>query len=205
MNTKKLALTIVFAALTVALNPAISKIGIPAPYAPYLIYGLWEIPIVAAFLLIGPKSGIAISLLNTLVLFAFYQGIIPAGPFYNLAAVMSMLLGVFIANKLFSRNSSQVKQAAMIVTAATILGIVFREIVMTIINYVTLQQPYPFGLSFSELVTLSTLPATAIFNGTVVLYTIPLAYILTRVIQRSIRLNLDYRPQTPSSAISPSL
>ncbi len=191
MNTKKLALTAVFAALTVALNPAISKIGIPAPYAPYLIYGLWEIPIVAAFLLIGPKSGIAISLLNALVLFAFYQGFLPAGPFYNLAAVMSMLLGVYIANKLFSRNISQGNQATIVVTVATILGIFFREIVMTIINYVTLQQPYPFGLSYSQLVTIGTLPLTGIFNGTVVLYTVPLAYLITRIIQRSIRLNLD--------------
>ena len=72
MNTKRLAATIVFAALTVALNPAVSGIGVPAPYAPYLIYGLWEIPIVAAFLLLSPASAIAIAVLNSAVLLPFF-------------------------------------------------------------------------------------------------------------------------------------
>ncbi|MCW4005233.1 MAG: hypothetical protein NWF04_01340 [Candidatus Bathyarchaeota archaeon] len=191
MNTKRLAVTIVFAALTVALNPVISKIGIPAPYAPYLIYGIWEIPIIVAFLLLGVKSGLAISFMNSVVLFAFYQGSLPAGPFYNLAAVLSTLLGVYIAGKFFVQNYTQPKQAAMLVTAATALGILFREIVMTVLNYVTLQQPYPFGFELTEIATIAALPATAIFNGTVVLYSIPLAYILTQIIQRNIRINLD--------------
>jgi riboflavin transporter FmnP len=191
MNTKKLALTIVFAALTVALNPGISKIGIPAPYAPFLIYGIWEIPIVAAFLLIGYKSGLAISVMNALVLFVFYPGFLPAGPFYNLIAILSMLLGVFIANAVFKNAQTQTKQAAMMVTVATILGIVFRGIIMTAINYVTLQMDYPFGLGYTAIFAIANLPVIAIFNSTVVLYTIPLAYLVTRVIQRSIRLNLN--------------
>src|SRR4030066_1760360 len=99
MDTKTLATTIVFAALTVALNPAISGIGVPAPYAPFLIYGLWEIPIVAAFVLINPASGIMISLLNAVVLFAFFPGPLPSGPFYNLIAIFSTLLGVYIGQK----------------------------------------------------------------------------------------------------------
>jgi riboflavin transporter FmnP len=191
MNTKKLALTIVFAALTVALNPGISKIGIPAPYAPFLIYGIWEIPIVAAFLLIGYKSGLAISVMNALVLFVFYPGWLPAGPFYNLIAILAMLLGVFIANAAFKNAQTQTKQAAMMVTVATILGIVFRGIIMTAMNYVTLQMDYPFGLGYTSIFAIANLPVIAIFNITVVLYTIPLAYLVTRVIQRSIRLNLN--------------
>ena len=59
MNTKKLTLIIVFIALTAALNIAGPKI--PAPYAPFLIYQLWEIPIVVAFIAIGPKAGIVIT------------------------------------------------------------------------------------------------------------------------------------------------
>src|SRR3972149_2339882 len=107
MKTLTLATTIIFAALTVALNPAISGIGVPAPYAPYRIYGLWEIPIVAAFLLISPASGILISLLNAAVLFALFPGALPAGPFYNLIAIFTMLLGVFIGRKIFGTNTSQ--------------------------------------------------------------------------------------------------
>ncbi|HTY74092.1 MAG TPA: hypothetical protein VMD05_00830 [Candidatus Nanoarchaeia archaeon] len=199
MNTKKLALTIVFAALTVALNPAISRIGIPAPYAPYLIYGLWEIPIVAAFLLIGSRSAIAISLLNALVLFAFYPGFLPAGPFYNLVAIMSMLSGVYLANKVFTRNPASENRNVLMITIATALGITFRVIVMTLVNYVTLQQPYPFGLSLGQIATIATLPLTALFNGTVVLYTVPIAYLVTRTIQRSIHLNIDQKTNTKFS------
>jgi riboflavin transporter FmnP len=107
MKTKILAATIVFAALTVALNPAISGIGIPAPYAPYLIYGLWEIPIVAAFLLISATSGVAISLVNATVLFALFPGSLPAGPFYNLIAIFSMLLGLYLARRFTKPESKQ--------------------------------------------------------------------------------------------------
>ena len=48
MNTKAISLTIVFTALTVALNPNLTGIFLAAPYAPFLIYQIWEIPIVAA-------------------------------------------------------------------------------------------------------------------------------------------------------------
>lgn len=191
MNTKKLTLTIIFAALTVALNPAISRVGVPAPYAPFLIYGLWEIPIVVAFLLIGPKSGIAISILNTLALFAFYPGSLPTGPFYNFAAIASMLLGVYIAQKLCAQGVMKNKKTTIAVILATTLGIVFREIVMTLINYVTLRQSYPFGYNMPELGVLGFLPLGALFNGTVVLYTLPVAYTIAKLIQKNIRLNLN--------------
>ena len=44
MNTKTLALIIVFVALAAALNIAGPKIPVP-PYSPFLYYQLWEIPI----------------------------------------------------------------------------------------------------------------------------------------------------------------
>ncbi len=99
MNTKAITLTIVFAALTVALNPDLTRIFFPAPYAPFLIYQIWEIPIVAAFILVSPKSGLAISALNAVVLLAIFPGASPLGPFYNLAAILSMLLGIYRSTK----------------------------------------------------------------------------------------------------------
>src|SRR3990170_1428712 len=100
MNTKTLALTIVFAAVTIALNPAFTNLALPAPYALFLYYQIWEIPIVVAFVLSGPKSGVTIAVLNTAVLLAVFPGASPTGPFYNLAADLSMLLGIFLAFKL---------------------------------------------------------------------------------------------------------
>jgi len=189
MNTKELATTIVFAALAVALNPGISGIGVPAPYAPFLIYGLWEIPIVAAFLLISPASAIAISLLNAAVLFAFFPGPLPTGPLYNLTALFSMLLGLYIARRFINRGAAHQRKVLKVAAASTVLGIILRVAVMTLMNYVSLRQPYPIGFEMDELAVLAFLPAGALFNGTVVLYTIPIGEFIASVVKSRLKLN----------------
>jgi riboflavin transporter FmnP len=78
MDTKRLALIIIFVALTTALNIYGPKF--PAPYAPFLYYQIWEIPIVAAFLTVGPKTGTGVALLNTFILLLVFPGNLPTGP-----------------------------------------------------------------------------------------------------------------------------
>jgi riboflavin transporter FmnP len=188
MNTKALATTIVFAALTVALNPALSGIGIPAPYAPFLIYGLWEIPIVAAFILISPLSGISITILNAAVLLAFFQGPLPTGPLYNLIAIMSTLSGIYIARKFVKGKVNEGKIEFKIATAATILGIILRVGVMTLMNYVTLRYPYPIGFGMPEIDIIGFLPLGALFNGTLALYTIPTGEFIAKIVKTRLKL-----------------
>jgi len=60
MNTKAIGVTIAFAALTTALN----VIKIPVPYLQNYSYQIGDIALVAAFLLFGPKSGIAVAFLR---------------------------------------------------------------------------------------------------------------------------------------------
>jgi len=191
MNTKKLTLTIIFAALTVALNPAISGVGVPAPYLPFLIYGLWEIPIAIAFILLGPKSGAAVMILNALMLLAFFPGPLLMGPFYNLAALSAMLLGVYIAQKLSKSELVKTRKIPLVATIATAIGIVFRIITMSVVNYVTLGLEPPFGFNAAEPYIVSILPLLALFNGTVVLYTIPIAYTIIAAIRKITNLRLD--------------
>jgi riboflavin transporter FmnP len=188
MNTKVLAISIIFAALTVALNPAVSGIGVPAPYAPFLIYGLWEIPIVAAFLLINPASGVLISLLNAVALFAFFPGPLPTGPVYNLIAIHSMLIGVYLARRFNTRKDSEGKKVIKIAAASTLLGIFIRVVVMTVVNYVTLRYGYPVGFGMEEMAIVAFLPLAAIFNGTIVLYTVPIGEFAAKVIKSRLRL-----------------
>lgn len=190
MNTKKLTLTIIFAALTVALNPAISGVGVPAPYLPFLIYGLWEIPIAIAFILLGPKSGAAVMILNALMLLAFFPGPLLMGPFYNLAALSAMLLGVYIAQKLSKSELLKTVKAPLVATIATAIGIVFRIITMSVVNYVTLGLEPPFGFNAAEPYIVSILPLLALFNGTVVLYTIPIAYTIIAAIRKITKLQI---------------
>ena len=189
MNTKALATTIIFAALTVALNPGVvPATGVPAPYAPFLIYGLWEIPIVAAFILISPLSGILISLLNAAVLFAFFPGPLPTGPFYNLIAIFSMLLGLYIARRFITSEGAHQQKVLKIAAASTVLGIVQRVVVMTLVNYVTLPQDYPIGFGLEEMAVLGILPSTALFNGTVALYTVPMGEFIAKVVKSRLKL-----------------
>ena len=195
MNTKKLTLTIVFAAVTVALNPAFTKIAIPAPYAPFLFYQIWEIPILAAFILISPRSAVAISVLNAVVLLALFPGALLLGPFYNLLAVLSMLLGVYIVHKLLTRKNPKnetekatLKQQTILITAATTLGIIFRVGIMTVVNYSVLRYPPPLGYSMPEAAVVASIPLIGLFNATLALYTIPAGYLIAKTVKSNLRL-----------------
>jgi riboflavin transporter FmnP len=178
-----LATAIVFAALTIALN--ISPIKIPAPYAPFLIYQIWEIPILAAFLLFGAGTGILIALINTVALIALFPGALPTGPLYNLAAVLSMLLGVGITKILVEKHST--KNEIFIGSAFTIIGILFRTVTMAFLNYALLRFPPPVGYGMEETAIIATIPLVTIFNITLALYTIPLGYSLAKAVRISFK------------------
>jgi len=199
MNTKKLALTIVFAALTVALNPAFTNMAFPAPFAIGLIYQIWEIPIVIAFLIISPIAGVAISLLNTAVLFVVYPGILPTGPFYNLAATLSMQVGIFlaymIAKKITQRKAQDLVGQIELkwIGLSTAMGIIFRVAFMSVLLYFALPQPPPIGFAnfgFDQAATILYLPAAAFFNATLALYTIPIGYFIANRVKKILKLSL---------------
>lgn len=188
MNTKNLAFVIMFVALTTVLNIYGPKI--PFPFAPFLYYSLWEIPIVAAFLVIGPKTGFFVAVLNTMILLVVFPGNLPTGPIYNLIAELAMLIGVYGAYKIATYKCpaenignflKQHKLALSISTTA--LGITSRVIITTIANYFLIAQPSPVGFgsffSFGGLSgnagVLAFLPFSALFNATTALYTIPIA------------------------------
>jgi riboflavin transporter FmnP len=185
MDSKTVALIAVFAALAVALT-IYSPIRIPAPYAPFLIYQIWEIPIVAAFLLFGPKIGTSIGVINTIVLLLVFQGALPTGPLYNLAAILSMLLGILFAIKLL--NSLKVHSEAIIITSATVLGILLRVGIMTVVNWVFLRYPPPVGYSMPEVEVIAFLPIIGLFNATVALYTVPLGQLITKAVSVSTKI-----------------
>jgi riboflavin transporter FmnP len=179
MKTRTLALMIIFTALTIAIN--VSGPKIPAPYALFLQYQLWEIPLVIAFIAIGIKEGLFISVVNALVLLVYDPGPILMGPFYNLLAVLSMILGFFIAYKLASRGYTietvkcMAKQKiTLLIVSTTVMGLLTRVAVMSVTNYLALPQTAPIGLSIPLPGTVAILPLIAVFNASVALYTIPI-------------------------------
>ncbi len=198
MKTRALAVIIVFAALTVVLNPALSGIGVPAPYAPYLVYQIWEIPIVAVFLLYGYKYGTLIAIMNAFVLLALFigPGGLPAAPFYNLAAILSMMLGVYLPHKISSLSANRqtaensIPQfGAKLITASTVLGVIVRIAIMTVVNYIVLRYSYPFGYSMPEIAVVGSLPLIAIFNGTLALYTVVIGYIIANAVNKNLKIH----------------
>lgn len=195
METKTLSVAIVFVAVTVALNPAISQIAIPFPPLPFLLYQIWEIPIVIAFVLINKKVGSLIAILNTVILTIFFPGALPTGPLYNLAATASMLLGIYLIQKILkSKNTAGLQQnysdfaKTKFVVLSTALGIILRVIVMSIVNYVSLRYPYPIGFELNEAAIIGSLPLTAVFNATLALYTIPVGLYVAKAIKNNLRL-----------------
>jgi riboflavin transporter FmnP len=199
VDTKKLALTIVFAALAIALNPTLSRIALEAPFAQGLIYQVWEIPIVIAFLIISPVAGIAVTLVNTAVLFALFPGILPTGPFYNLVACLSMQVGIFtavaIGKRVYCRNNpnNNILKSTKWASVATAFGILSRVAFMSVLLYFALPQEAPIGFKsfgFDQALTNAYLPFAAFFNATLALYTIPIGWLVAQRVQKVLNLTM---------------
>jgi riboflavin transporter FmnP len=184
MNSKTIANIVVFAALTIALNLGGPKI--PAPYLTFLKYQIWEIPIVTSFLLFGPLMGGLIAIANTLMLFVVYPGDLPTGPLYNLAAVLSMLFGIYLIHKILVKRFTK-QNEAIVITSSTVFGVILRVGIMTIINYTLLRYPSPVGYSIPEGGILAILPLIGIFNATLALYTIPLGHVIAKAVRSAIK------------------
>ena len=193
MNTRVLSLIILFTALAAALNIYGPKI--PFPLAPFLYFSFWEIPIVIAFLMSGPRAGLIVSAINTLILFAVFPGALPTGPLYNWIAVLSMMLGVYLPYWVARRgckseNFTNYLRSHLVIISivATALGIVIRVAVMTVVNYFALPQPYPIGFEMPQIDVVLFLPVGAIFNAIVALYTIIIAIGTTVAVMSKIRI-----------------
>lgn len=181
-KTRKLTVIGVLAAVAIILNRVVV---IPAPYLPFLSYEVWEVPIVFAFLAFGLTVAVSAATMNFLILL-FFPGVILAGPLYNLFAILSMLLGIGIAQKLLeSRKGTAVSGR---VALATVLGTALRVSIMTLVNASLLQLPPPLGFSAPASLVYGWLPLIAFFNGTVSLYTIPLAYVVLKAVSGRVRL-----------------
>jgi len=181
MNTKTISAVAIFAALAVALTIT-SPVRIPAPPpVSFLKYAIWEIPIVVAFMLFGPLVGVAVAIINAIVLLAVYPGDLPVGPLYNLTAVLSMLLGIYVTHK-FIAKGFKMQSKTLFAVISTALGGVLRVGIMTIVNWTFLRYPYPVGFSIPDVALLPLLPFIGLFNFITVLYTVPLSHFLARIV-----------------------
>jgi len=183
LRSRVLASTALFTALTVALS--LSPIKFPAPYAPFLYYQIWEIPIVAALFLFGLKVGVAVTIINTGALLVVFPGALPTGPLYNMVAVLSILIAIYAAA---NPRGSTSNLGGIKLVLSTLLGTVSRVVVMTIMNYTLIRYPPPLGFSMPEESILALLPVIGVFNATLALYTIPIGFLVAKAVASKIQI-----------------
>jgi riboflavin transporter FmnP len=191
VNTKSIALVAVFASIAVVLNPAISGLGIPYPPFPSLIFNVWEIPLIAVFLLFGFKFGISVTAINALFLFAVWPG--PSRPFYAIGTVfsaLSMMLGIYAMFKVIGHRipGETLANRTKIVVSATVFASLLRIIILAIYMYVLLKSPV-YNLPDTVILTV-VLPWQAVYNIAQPIITVPLAFIIARVVNNNIEINV---------------
>lgn len=181
LNTKAIALTAVFTAIAIVLTP----VAVPAGYLQGFFYRFWEIPLVAAFLLLGPKIGVTVTLLRTLAELTLFPS--PAGilaPLFALLSTLAMLLGIYLGG-MFLKHKAQVdeKYGVRSVGFYTAFGTLFRTICAPFVSYVI----FRFFVGFSDVQVIALMPIFAVFALTLSLYTIPVGYLLAKVVSRSLK------------------
>ena len=179
-NSRRISLVALFTAIAVVLN----SLTVPAPYAGFLLYGVWEIPVLLALLVLGLWGGVSVAGLNALVLEFVNPGGLPTGPLYNFVAEVSMFMGVMALLRVErGRGWGQVA----VVAAATLLGAAVRTLVMTLVNFLVLPQPYPIGFGVPEASVPWLLVLIGAFNLTTALYVVPSAFSVRRAISSRYR------------------
>ena len=189
MNTRSIAIIITFTALSIVVIP----FRIPTVYLPGFYYYFWGIPIVAALLLFDFKVALSVMILNTLARMA--MGVNPNPlvlPVIVWAPFLTMLGGVYLANKLIARRGSigkPISEARKIIVV-TALGVAFRGIIMPFVDYANYHTVFPFflGIAFPEAYILGIMPATVLFNILVPLYEVSIGYLIARTVGKNLKI-----------------
>jgi hypothetical protein len=113
------------------------------------------------------------------------------GPPIALAGTLSMLLGVYLADRLLKRKASQDKNlAAKTAAYFTALGAFSRTTIVPFVMYPVYRFVYPtvLGLSFSDAQIMAIMPALMLFAATLSLYTIPIGYLIAKTVSRNLKV-----------------
>ncbi len=188
MNTKALAAVIILTAAAIALNP----IKIPTIFWPGQYYRLWEIPLIIVFFLFGLK----LALLATTLYAVAHVTILSAmvGPI-AFPWVIVLMLSTFLGLSLFVKFSKQ-KSANQGNTSkkplfySVFLGTLTRLAIMPFIDLAMYKFLLPIfvGNSFPDSYILGLVPAIVFFNLTVPLYSIPLAFLIAKTINKNLNI-----------------
>ena len=198
MNSKSIALIASFAAIAIVLN----IVRIPVIYLPGLAYSPCEIPVVVALLLFGFKIGVLVEVLHVLGQLLFF----PAGPagfaVYPMGsvAVLLMFVGAYFGSRFLTREAGSKealdrKKSAVYLTA---FAAAFRGGLMPLIDYGLLYHillPLFLGTSIPEAYIVGLVPGFILYNVTVALYTVPIAYLVATKVNSYLKIETRFLQQ----------
>ena len=188
MNSREIALIIIFVALTIALDP----LRIPSMYLIGSYYRFCEIPIVAAFLLFGPKVGISVAVLNLAAETMIYpaQAGVTVGRPFVLLLTLSMLLGLCLAQKFLKWRKLQGKASGKQTGLYfTVFGALIRTASAPIVLFPFYRYVLPLvWISFSDMQVIALMPLLMFYALTFSLYTIPIGYLIARTVSRNLKI-----------------
>jgi riboflavin transporter FmnP len=169
------------------LNP----VGIPAVFLQGFYFRFWEIPIVVAFLLLGPKIGVTVAVLRTLAEMTLFPG--PAvfiGPPIALLSTLGMLLGLYIANRLLRyKGSEKITQGIKPLTYFTVFGTLVRMSFTPFLTYILYAFLLPIvGVNVPQSAIMGLIPLLWVFDLVLSLYTIPTGYVIARIVSRNLKV-----------------
>ena len=194
MNARSIALAITFAAIAIALN----TVKIPTIYLPGFPYHFNEIPLVVAFFLFGPKIGLLVGILHL----AGQELLFPIGPTGIVAypmgfiALLVMVSGTYVASRLISQNPRSnnqfsEKRRSIWLTACAATS---RGGIMPVLQYFLLYGilfPLVLGTDLPRTYAATLIPSFILYNVTVALYTVPLAYLVAREVSKRLRIGVS--------------
>jgi len=162
---------------------------IPFPILPFLKFDPSEIPSILALYTLGLSAAVTVATIHFLGL-AITGAVV--GGFMKYLAVISTIVGLFIANKI----SREMKEVHLTLAALT------RVAVMSIANYIIVTLLFPEYLIFSEKylknvsitgnVLLDMLIYVAIFNIIHVFYSVIPSIIIIKYIEKYIKKEFEY-------------
>jgi len=187
LNSKEIALVIVFTAVAIVLTP----IAIPAGFLRGWGFRFWEIPIVIAFLLFGLKIGLSVAVLRTLAemtIFPSPVGIL--GPPSALLGTIVMLLGLYAAEIFLKRKPAPdkdrgVKSGLYFTVFGTLARLAFSPVAAFIIYGFLLPM---VGVSIPVPAIIALIPLIMVFDLILSLYTIPIGYVVARIVGRNLKV-----------------
>jgi riboflavin transporter FmnP len=198
LNAKEISLIIIFVALTIALDP----IRIPSGYLLGVSYRFCEIPILAAFLLFGPKIGVSIAALNVpaeIMLFPA-PGMILGVPFIFILT-LCMLTGIYFASKHLKSKETPSTDDGKKGLYYSAFGTLARIAVAPLIMAINYKFVLPIvGFQLLDIQILALIPALSLYALTFSLYTIPVGYIIARTIDKNLKVgNILQLPKESNS------